>query len=184
LHNQLLSIILGNPVPDLLKEVARNILRPYLAVDCMFARPYIGFSSADETWSLDNLPNNVQSEKDWNSNVRNEEVLNLEATNEGCEPVENDNNREVDEGEPSSEWLAYRFEDERVTVDILSYECRTESKIRNANGNPSEKLGDCRDIYEPSEHGLRTVSNDQVREKGNRSCECNTVNRNTFLRTL
>jgi hypothetical protein len=89
-------INLGNPEPDLLPDVARNILWPYLAVDCMLTRPNIGLSRTDEAWSLPKLPAKVKNEEDWNVDVGNKKVLDVKATNEGSKSVENNDNREVD----------------------------------------------------------------------------------------
>lgn len=72
-------------------------------------------------------------------------------SNEDVESVEDDDDGEVREREPSGIWLELALEHERVAVHSLGLECLVELDVREADRAPGEERGDGGQVLEPAE---------------------------------
>lgn len=81
------------------------------------------------------------------------------------ESVENDDHREIEEGEPSGVWLKLALEDKCVSVYSLGLECLVELNICDANRAPREESSNGSEVLEPFKNYRRaTFLYGQVRE--------------------
>jgi len=106
------------------------------------------------------------------------------ALDEDGEAIEDDNNTEIDEGEPCRVWLPLGLEDECVAVDVLSDERGAEAKICNADGDPGEELSDCYEILEPQENVVGSGRDGHIRQERENGGNGNAVDGNTRLAAL
>jgi len=99
----------------------------------------------DKGCSLVDFPESVQDEEYGDPEIGSEEVgdipVRMMLTNEDIKSVEEDDNGEVGEGEPGSEWLEWRLEDKSIAVNTLSLKCLIELHVCNADGAPGEEGG-------------------------------------------
>lgn len=106
-----LQTSLGNPSPDLADKSRRLLLVPNLSIERSFTRPDIRVRRLDERLALEQLPAQIQTSIDRNTNVRRQEILNGPvAVRKDGEAVEEDNHNKVDQREPSRVGLPGGFE--------------------------------------------------------------------------
>jgi len=175
---------LCNPKPNLFDKVRWNVFGPDFVVDGMLSRPNIGFFWLDHLCSLEHLPEHIKDHEDRYVNVSNEKVLGIESWNESGKTIEDDDNGKVDKSKPASVWLEWSFEDQSVSIDILSYKCFSEVQISHTDGYPCEKLGNGDQVLEPIEDNLGSTSARKKCEKADNSCNGDSVNWNTLFGTL
>lgn len=88
-------------------------------------------------------------------------------------PIEDNNEGEVDEREPSCVWLEPGPEYKSVTVNTLCLQCLVELHICNTDRAPGEEGGNGGQVLEPVEGcGSPTAGIDgEIRETSNRGCD-------------
>ena len=116
----------------------------------------IGFSRIDEPCPLEYFPECVQRKEDGDPDIRRQEIGGIEFIKDP-EAVEDDDHGKVAKRHPSSIRLPRRFEDQSVPVNTLCFESFMELDVSNADGTPSEKRGNCREVLEPCEHRSGTA---------------------------
>lgn len=96
---------------------------------------------------LQNLPENIQQEKNRCADVGREETRDVPVgivfAHEDVEAVEDDDDDEEPEGSPGEVGLEGRFEDEGVSVYALGGEGFVELDVGYADTAPGEETGDC-----------------------------------------
>ena len=80
-----------NPEPDPLENIPWVLLRPLrvCCIQCGLPGLDIGFGGADPFCALENLPEDIQSEIDWDTNVCSDEAIDVPWA-ECVETVKND----------------------------------------------------------------------------------------------
>ena len=86
---------------------------------------------------LDDFPGKVKNKVNGDTDVSGGEVGDVEGCEDG-ESVEEDDNREEDQRDPSEIGLEGRLEDQRVAVNTLRFERAVEFDVGNANTGPGE----------------------------------------------
>lgn len=66
---------LRNPEPYPLEDVSGVLFRPDLRIECSLAGPDVGLVSLDQGRTLEELPEEVQHEVDWDADVGDDEVV-------------------------------------------------------------------------------------------------------------
>jgi hypothetical protein len=92
--------------------------------------------------------------------------------NKDIKAVEENDDGEVDEGEPGGVWLETTLEDKSVAINSLRLERLVEPYIGEADRAPCEKGGDGDQVLEPTEDCRRaTGANGQVCQSGDGGCD-------------
>lgn len=121
---------LCDPEPNLLPHIPRVQLRPNLCVERRLARPDICLARLDKARALEDLPKEIQTQIDGNTDVSGHEISDCPiALCEDCEAVEEDDDGKVDESKVGCVWLPGRPEDEGVAVDVLSDQGFAEAQV-------------------------------------------------------
>ena len=92
---------LGDPEPDLLNPVPWEALGPHHSVQRRLAGIDISFGRIPPLGPLVHLPEDVQKEVDGHSNVISDKIVNIEATCNGVESLEEDDQTKEDQTGPS-----------------------------------------------------------------------------------
>jgi len=179
---------LAKPEPELLKSVARDLLRPNLSIERSLSTPDVSLGRVDLLGALENLPEDEEEGEDGDTNVGGEEVSQLVGSpvllGKHLETVEEDDEGKVHKGGPGSVWLPSAPEDQAVAVDILSDLSLAEADICVADGAPGEERGDSDQVLEPRKHLASATADAHVGEQRDGSCYCNAVDGNTLLVAL
>lgn len=64
------------------------LLWPDLVVDSSLSRPDVSLGWLDERLTFEELPTDVKNDEDWNIDVRDNEALVVESSDEGIEAIE------------------------------------------------------------------------------------------------
>jgi len=108
--------LLRNPEPNSLEDVSGVLLRPVeiLGIQSCLAGCDIRVGCMDEVSPLEDLPEEVEEEKDWDANVGSKEVSDIPIlvvlANKDIEAVEENDQREEDQGNPGQIGLEVRLE--------------------------------------------------------------------------
>lgn len=89
------------------------------------------------------------------------------AFSEDSKTIEEDDDSEVNEGEPGSVWLEAALEEEFVAVHVLSDEGLSELNVGNQDGEPGEEIGNSGEVLEPAKDVVGTARHTKVCEAGN-----------------
>ena len=144
--------LLRQPEPELLKDVARDLLWPVRIshVQGCLAGEDVRLGGLDPPRTLKDLPERVEQEVDHDTDIGSGKVIDGE-WREYVEAVEEDDDGEEDQRDPREVWLEMALEDQGVAVDALSLECTVELEICNADAAPREETGNRRQVLEPLE---------------------------------
>jgi len=151
-----------------------------LGIQSCLTRCDIRVGCIDEVSPLEDLPEEVEDEEDWDADVGSEEVSNIPMlvarANKDIEAVEDNDQAEEDQGNPGQIGLEVRPEHQGVTVNALCLEGGVELDVGQANGAPSEEGGDGGQVLEPCEdESWSTISDRQIRQERNKGCEEHTI---------
>ena len=119
----------------------------------------------DPVRALEELPEDVQEEIDGDTDVRSDEVL-VVPRGPDIEAVEENDDREEEEGKPREVWLEGRLKHEGIAVDSLGLERGVKFDVRDADAAPGEKTGDGGEILEPGEDNIGAAGAGHVCQKG------------------
>lgn len=151
---------LTQPEPELLQRIAGNLFRPDLGVESSLTAPNISLGGVNLLGLLEDLPEQEQEAENWDTDVGSEEVGELvrapRSLGEDLEAVEDDDQSEVHEGNPSKVWLRLTLEGKSVAVNTLSDESLTEVGVSVADGAPCEQLSNGGKVLEPQEDSVGT----------------------------
>ncbi|KAL8753502.1 MAG: hypothetical protein Q9184_005400 [Pyrenodesmia sp. 2 TL-2023] len=100
---------------------------------------------------LENFPERVQAEINWDAHIRRDEAIDVERV-EDVEAVEDGDDGEEDEGEPGRVWLEGGAEGEGAAVDALGFEGGVEADVRDRDGHPGKEGGNGNEVLEPLEN--------------------------------
>lgn len=179
------SSTLCNPEPYPLQEVPWESLRPVLVIDGSLASPDIGSLGIHHLTALKDLPEQIQDNKDRDTNIRRDEVCSVEVpSSKDVKSIENDDNQEEDQRYIRLIRLEWSMERHICFSDTLSLERSAESNGGQANADPSEQVGDGRQMQEPVEDHIGATANGQVAEKGEDGREGDADPGKTFPVTL
>lgn len=95
----------------------------------------------DEARPLEDFPEHIQYQIDWDSNVRGYEVVDGEGF-EDVETVEKGDDGEEEEGEIRGKGLEGRLKNKSVAVDALSFQSLVELDVCNRDTHPGKEAGD------------------------------------------
>jgi len=110
------------------------LLRPDFVVYCRLACPQIGITALDEAGTFEDLPEQEKTKIDGDTDVSGDKIGDMPvASRKDFPTVENNDDAEEDERNPSGVGLSERLEWECITRHALSLEMRMESNIGNTN---------------------------------------------------
>lgn len=134
---------LAEPEPKPLKSITRDLVRPYLGVKRRLAGPNVRLARLHHLGALEDLPEQVEKEKDGDANIGREEIGQLRGSpwmlSENLEAVEEDDEAKVDKGDPGLVRLPPAPEDHGTAIDILGDACFAEMDICVADCAPCEE---------------------------------------------
>ena len=126
-------------------------LRPYNCIQCSLTSINISLRRVSPVCPFENLPEDEQSKIDGHANVIGDEAVDIKATSNRVEAIEEDDQAKKDETHPCQIWLKGRSEDQSTTVNALRRESLVEHDVGNANRHPCEKSGNRGQVLKPSE---------------------------------
>ena len=172
---------LRNPEPNSLDDISRDLLGPVsiLCIQSCLACCDVGVGGVDPVGSLEDLPESVQQEEDWNADVGCEEAgdapVGVMLANKDIEAIEDDYHSEVEKRKPRCVWLESTLEDKSVAINSLGFERFVELNVGDADRAPCEEGGNSDQILEPSEnYAGPTWANREVCESGDGGCDGDT----------
>ncbi len=87
---------LAKPVPELLDKVLRDLLRPDRCIHRSLPSIYISINSSDEMSSLQQSPEEIETEIDGDADIVGDEGLIIKRGGEGVESIEQNDHAEED----------------------------------------------------------------------------------------
>ena len=139
---------------------------PDLVVDGVLSGPDVSLAGLDKLGALENLPEEVQGKVNWNVDVSSQEISSCPLSlDEDTETTEDNDDAEVDQGEPRSVWLPLGFEHQSVAVNALRNKSSAEAEVCNGDGHPGEELSNGDEILEPQEDVVGTSADTHVGKK-------------------
>lgn len=134
-------------------------------VQCGLAREQVHLGRLVPPGALENFPKGVEREINRNADIGCDEVI-ARPWLEDVEAVEEDDDGEEEESSVGRVGLEGRFENKRVTVYALCFECSVKLDVRDTYADPGEKIGDRGQILEPLEYDGRSGGAAEVGQEG------------------
>ncbi len=124
-------------------------LWPVDRIQRRFARVQIRLGAADEVSALEDAPEQVQAEINWNADVVSDEALVIETWSECIEAVEKDDQAEEDSCCVGKVRLEGGLQGELIAIDALCLTRIVKPDVCNVDGHPGEERGNGGEVLEP-----------------------------------
>jgi len=127
---------------------------------------------AHELWPIDNLPEEIKDQEDWQADVSSDEVIDVPWLQQKyLESVEQDDETDKKDAEVAGIGLEGCFVRQCISIDLVICEPLVESHVCDQDDIPSDKTRDRRYMDEPLEDSTPIFANVQVsQESSERLC--------------
>ncbi|KAH3668180.1 hypothetical protein OGAPHI_001934 [Ogataea philodendri] len=152
-----------------------------LGVDDVLVSDKVGLFWLDSLGSHDNLVSEQRDQKHWNTDVRGNKRLVIEAGNEHVERFGNRDQAAEEQGEPGSVWLQRSVVDKLLSIVTLGLHSSGEVEVGHQDGDPGEQTKDGHHVNEVVEDLGRGRRAHHEGKQTESTCEHQCINRNTVL---